>query len=117
DTGGGRDREIALRREPPPGELLRFGNLPASTLDFDRSSVATPQGARLALVRFNIWLPAVATRFESAMSELRAAGGVVIDLRGNPGGVSAVAQGVAGQFVAETLSLGTMKGRADQLEL
>ena len=106
-----------LRRVPPPGDVVRFGNLPPSTLQFERTSAETKQHARVAVVRFNIWLPPVAAAFEKAMPELRAADAVVIDLRGNPGGVSAVAQGVAGHFVAETISLGTMKGRRDHLEL
>jgi carboxyl-terminal processing protease len=96
---------------------VRFGNLPASTVDFQTTSIATRQGAAVALVRFNIWLPVIALQFESAMPALRAGQGVVIDLRGNPGGVAAVAQGVGGQFIAETVSLGTMLGRNDRLEL
>ncbi len=114
---GGSRREVRLRREAPPGDLVSFGNLPPSTLQFERSSTETKEHARVAVVRFNIWLPPVATAFEQAMPELRAADAIVIDLRGNPGGVSAVAQGVAGHFVAETISLGTMKGRRDHLEL
>ena len=114
---GGPRRPIRLRREAPPGDLVRFGNLPPSTLQFERTSTQTKEHARVDVVRFNIWLPPVATAFEQAMAELRAADAIVIDLRGNPGGVSAVAQGVAGHFVAETISLGTMKGRRDHLEL
>jgi carboxyl-terminal processing protease len=109
--------ELVLRREPPPGDVVRFGNLPPSTLRFEKSFVASARRGRVAVVRFNIWLPPVATAFENAMPELREASGIVIDLRGNPGGVAAVAQGVAGHFVDETISLGTMKGRRDQLEL
>ena len=114
---GGSRREIVLQRVPPPGDVVHFGNLPPSTLHFERAAVETKQHARVAVVRFNIWLPPVAAAFEREMPELRAADAVVIDLRGNPGGVSAVAQGVAGHFVAETISLGTMKGRRDHLEL
>jgi carboxyl-terminal processing protease len=113
----GPSRNVVLRREPPPGDVVRFGNLPPSTFQFAHNLVETPRNARVELVRFNIWLPPVAAEFENAMPDLRVADGVVIDLRGNPGGVSAVAQGVAGHFVDETISLGTMKGRRDQLEL
>jgi carboxyl-terminal processing protease len=113
----GSSLDVVLRRERPPGDVVRFGNLPPSTLQFEKSFVETSRRARVAVVRFNIWLPPVATAFENAMPELRKADGIVIDLRGNPGGVSAVAQGVAGHFVNETISLGTMKGRRDQLEL
>jgi carboxyl-terminal processing protease len=109
--------DLVLQRTPPPGDVVRFGNLPPSSLHFERSLVETPLRARVEVVRFNIWLPPVATEFEKSMADLRAADGIVIDLRGNPGGVSAVAQGVAGHFVADTISLGTMKGRRDQLEL
>ena len=117
DGGGGREKDVTLRREPPAGELVRFGNLPPSPVDFETTSIETRNGARVGVVRFNMWLPVTALQFESAMNELREGRGVVIDLRGNPGGVAAVAQGVAGQFIGETVSLGTMQGRNDKLEL
>ena len=109
----GREKDVPLRREPPPGDVVRFGNLPPSTLQFE----TTHRSRRASGTRASPWCAStsgcrqVAARSSSsAMPELRAADAIVIDLRGNPGGVSAVAQGVAGHFVAETISLGTMKG-------
>jgi carboxyl-terminal processing protease len=117
ETGRGREQEVVVWREPAPGERVRFGNLPAAALRFEVTPAETRRRAQVAVVRFNLWLLPVATAFEQAMPELRRADAVVVDLRGNPGGVSAIAQGVAGHFVAETLSLGSMKGRRDDLEL
>lgn len=117
DLGRRRERDVVLERAPPPGELVAFGNLPPSPLVFEITPAQTRRRAAIAVVRFNLWLLPIATAFERAMPELRQAAAIVIDLRGNPGGVSAIAQGVAGHFVDEPVSLGTMKGRRDELEL
>jgi carboxyl-terminal processing protease len=45
------------------------------------------------------------------MDTLRSADGIIIDLRGNPGGIGAMAMGIAGHFTAEARELGEMKTR------
>jgi carboxyl-terminal processing protease len=50
--------------------------------------------------------------FERAISDLRDTPGIVLDLRGNPGGLGIMAMGLAGWFVSEEGQvLGTMLGR------
>lgn len=118
ETGDGDTREVALERRLPGGELTRFGNLPPTRARFDLDWRTTPAGARVAVVRFNIWLLPIARAFDQAMDEIRAgADGVIIDLRDNPGGLAAIAQGIAGHFLDERLSLGALITRHDTLEL
>jgi carboxyl-terminal processing protease len=45
------------------------------------------------------------------VDSVKSCDGVVIDLRGNPGGVGAMVMGFAGYFVDSTQSLGTMRTR------
>ena len=53
--------------------------------------------------------------FQKAVDKFRSADGVIIDLRGNPGGLAAMIMGVSGHFVGERRPLGTMKTRTNEL--
>ena len=117
ETGSGRTKAVALERRPPPGDIVAFGNLPATRTHFTVDWTESPAGGRVAILRFNIWLLPIAAAVERAMPELRQADGLVFDLRGNPGGIAAIAQGVASHFVSERASLGTLKSRRNALEL
>ncbi|MEE2775891.1 MAG: S41 family peptidase [Acidobacteriota bacterium] len=117
ETGAGRRKTLTLERRTPPGQIVAYGNLPPVRTHFEIDWRTTTGGRRVAVTRFNIWMLPIAGAFEHAMGELREADGIVIDLRGNPGGVAAIAQGVASHFLSERASLGTLKSRRNQLEL
>ena len=70
-----------------------------------------PGGLSAGVIRFNVWMTAVDREFEKAMGAHRDADGIVIDLRGNPGGLAAMLMGISGHFVNERKTLGTMKTR------
>ncbi len=113
-----RDRPVSVRLalRPAPGVLTRFGNLPPIRVVAQHERVAAPGGASVGVIRFNYWFPAIATRIDDAVHELRAADGIVIDMRGNFGGVGAMAMGVAGHFTTRMDTLGTMVTRRDRLQ-
>ena len=77
----------------------------------------TPRGATAGVIRFNVWMPAVDPLFQQAVDRFRAASGIVIDLRGNPGGLAAMIMGISGHFLTERKPLGTMKTRDAELQL
>jgi carboxyl-terminal processing protease len=56
-------------------------------------------------------MAAVDAQFQQAMDELRRTDGIIIDLRGNPGGLAAMLMGISGHFVTDRKSLGVMKTR------
>jgi carboxyl-terminal processing protease len=60
-------------------------------------------------------MPAVDQLFQKAMDDFRTSDGVVIDLRGNPGGLAAMLMGISGHFLAEPKPLGVMKTRDSEL--
>ncbi|MCI0437275.1 MAG: S41 family peptidase [Gemmatimonadetes bacterium] len=105
---------IDLERRRQPGEPVRFGNLPAffAELAYER---ITRDGECIGIIRFNIWMVPLAARFDRAVDALRDCAGVIIDLRGNPGGVAGMVMGVAGHFMEERVALGTMRSRGTEL--
>ncbi|MDP9053939.1 MAG: S41 family peptidase [Acidobacteriota bacterium] len=104
-------------REASPGKgtLVRFGNLPEMRLFFDSRSLADGAG----YIHFNEFLdPAsIMPKFEAALGNFRNAPGIIIDIRGNPGGIGIMASGIAGFFIdREGQKLGEMKTRDTTLK-
>jgi carboxyl-terminal processing protease len=97
---------------PARGLVSQFGNLPplAGLVKTDHIISSTPSRC-IGLIAFNIWLPALAQDLENAVDATRGCDGIVIDLRGNPGGLGAMVMGFGGYFVDSTRSLGTMRSR------
>jgi carboxyl-terminal processing protease len=96
----------------------KFGLLPALPTELTWRHLDETERQRwgatdheIGLIRFNIWLIPVARPFDIAMDTLRSADGIIIDLRGNPGGIGAMAMGIAGHFTSEARELGEMKTR------
>lgn len=65
----------------------------------------------IGLIAFSVWLIPVAKPFDTAMDTLRESDGIIIDVRGNPGGIGAMAMGIAGHFTDEPRNLGEMRSR------
>ena len=80
------------------------------------AAMGVPTDLRIAVITFNIWMPTIAADIDAAVDRHREADGMVLDLRGNPGGVGAMSMGVAGHFHDDTDSLGTMRTRDATLE-
>ncbi|MFO0872620.1 MAG: S41 family peptidase [Phycisphaerales bacterium] len=124
--------EIDAVFAPPAGEVVQLGDLPTFHARNEARSI-TPRefeqalgdaaargerhGAReIGLIGFNIWMIPVARPFHEAVDRFRGADGIIIDLRGNPGGVGAMAMGIAGHFCDQPISLGTMKSRGGEIK-
>jgi carboxyl-terminal processing protease len=92
------------------GNMVAFGNLPNMRLEFESRALAGGVG----YIRFNEFLDPVSLmpNFEAALRGFGDAPGVILDLRGNPGGIGIMASGVAGFFIGEAgKQLGQMKMR------
>ena len=107
---------LKLRRTLRPGEAIQFGSLPVLYADLNSSKLQRA-GKRIGLIRFNIWMLPTAIAFNQAIEEHRQADGLILDLRGNVGGVVGMIIGVAGHFFTEPLSLGTLVTRDNRLNL
>jgi carboxyl-terminal processing protease len=113
--GNSRNVAVKLEREPDAGEPARVGNLPTMAVRVESESRRTPNGKSAGIIAFNVWMPSVDGRFQAAVHRLRSADGMVLDLRGNPGGLAAMLMGISGHFLTERKVLGTMKTRETQL--
>jgi carboxyl-terminal processing protease len=112
--------EVSIDRVVPPGRFVTFGNLPALSTNLEHRWL-TPEetgdaDAKIGYIAFNIFMIPIAPLFERAMVEFQDAEGIVIDLRGNPGGVGGMAPALARYFVTEKSQLGTMTMRGAELQ-
>ncbi len=106
----GQVERLKIPRAAPAGDLVSFANLPPMRVVFDARRLEGGAG----YIRLNVFLdPAkVMPEFEAALKDFDAAPGVILDLRGNPGGIGMMAMGIAGFFIDKSgLKLGEMKTR------
>ena len=113
-TGTAVTRTIARWRQQ--GQAITVGNLPTMYVNVTSEERKTPAGNRAGVIGFNVWMAAVDRPFQLAVDEYRNASGIVVDLRGNPGGLAAMMMGIAGHFIPERQSLGVMKSRDNELK-
>jgi carboxyl-terminal processing protease len=113
--GDGARRAIRLERRTLTGELVQLGNLPALTARFETEERSTATEGRVGILRMNYWMPPLMRSIDETVERFRRFDAIVIDLRGNQGGVGAMVMGVAGHFFAERTDLGTMRTRVNTL--
>jgi carboxyl-terminal processing protease len=111
----GNAKHLEFQRAAPKGTLVHFGNLPELRLYFDSRTLADGAG----YIHFNEFLdPAsIMPKFENAVKSFDNAPGIILDLRGNPGGIGLMAMGIAGFFIDKSgQKLGDMKMRDTTLK-
>lgn len=106
------EKMVTLR---PRGLAETFGNLPALDVDLTTRTVRLDDGTTVGVIRFNYWFPVILPALNAAVDSLRGVDGIVIDLRGNFGGLGAMAPGFAGHFLDRADTLGVMRMRANTL--
>jgi carboxyl-terminal processing protease len=111
EDGSGHVRPIALARRAEQGTPVTLGKLPTMYVRVSHERKATPARATAGYIGFNVWMAAVDAQVQRAVDELREADGMILDLRGNPGGLAAMLMGIAGHFVDERTPLGVMQTR------
>ncbi len=111
----GRARAVTMVRQAETGTMAKFGNLPPllSTLTHER---VTQGGKTIGIIRFNIWMPVLSPQFDAAMDSLRDTDAIILDVRGNFGGVGGMSMGIAGHFLDSALTIGTMQQRGASLK-
>jgi carboxyl-terminal processing protease len=115
EDGQGMPVKVSLRRRTESGSPVTVGSLPTMYVRVEHDKKSTPSGATAGVIRFNVWMPAVDAEFQQAMDQFRRADGIIIDLRGNPGGLAAMLMGISGHFLTERVALGVMKTRENEL--
>lgn len=115
--GSGATVKKTIERRPEKGEPVTVGSLPTMFVRVTSSMVDTPAGAKAGVIGFNVWMTAVDRDFQAAIDRFRSADGIVVDLRGNPGGLAAMIMGLSGHFMSERLTLGVMTTKQSPLPL
>jgi carboxyl-terminal processing protease len=110
----GRRRTALVTCGPSQGEWSEpYGHFPSYPIRFD----AHREEDGIAVVSFNVFALPAMRRFRSFCAELRPGDGLILDLRGNQGGVTAIASGICGLLCASRGSLGTLHLREGQASL
>lgn len=114
--GADRNVEKTLVLAEQRGEKIRIGYLPPIHVWIE----SRPIHETVGYVAFNMFVDPgrLMPAFNEAMESFMERDGLVIDLRGNPGGLPAMAMGMAGWLIAEkSQRLGTMITRETQVKL
>jgi carboxyl-terminal processing protease len=107
--------KVSLPRRTESGSPVTVGNLPTMYVRVEQQKKATLSGRTAGVIKFNVWMAAVDAEFQQAIDRFRRADGIIIDLRGNPGGLAAMLMGISGHFLNERVTLGVMKTRDNEL--
>lgn len=104
---------LDLTLDEPRGTPAQFGNLPVYYVQFDARRIE----GTIGYIALNVFFdPArVLGEFAAALKANRDAEGLILDLRGNPGGIGAMAMGLGGWLVTAPDRLGTMITRAGSM--
>jgi carboxyl-terminal processing protease len=105
--GNGKRRVVVIGREVEPGRITKVGNLPAISARLETEKRVV-NGRTIGVIRFNSWMAVLAQDIRDAVDSLRSADAIVVDVRGNLGGLAMMATGAAGHFVDSAQTLGTM---------
>lgn len=105
-------RVFEIERVAYTGEMSPpFGNFPAQQVIFE--SKILPEN--VGYIRFNVWVLPQMEKLQKAILSMKDARGIVFDLRGNPGGVGGMSNGIAGFLFDKESSLGTMRYRTGEM--
>jgi carboxyl-terminal processing protease len=109
--------EIDLIRQPARGEPVQFGNLPVLHSYLEHARLSTGDGRCVGMIQFNIWMVPLTEHYNRAVDELSDCAGMIIDIRGNGGGVGGMVMNAAGSFMSEMSLLGVIQSRHGELRL
>jgi len=97
-------KEIKVQREALKGETIFIGqNFPDQFLKFESATLSDQVG----YIKFNLFALPIIEKFCKALTELKDKKAIIIDLRGNTGGILGTLAGLGGMLTEKSLDLGT----------
>lgn len=125
--GYGRERTLGIPRSRENGTSVTIAGLPTMHARLEAREAKPEEllaaGAnvdgeppRIGVIRFNVWMVPIATPFHRAIDQFRDADAIIVDLRGNHGGLGGLATGIAGHFCDRPASLGVLRLRHAELD-
>lgn len=109
------EKEVGFMK--PLGQPARFGNLPTMHVRCESRRIDGPAGP-ITYIKLNTFFdpPRVMGKIQEALTAQPPAKAVILDLRGNPGGIAGMAMGIGGWFVERPdQKLGTLSTRESSL--
>ncbi|MCS7065345.1 MAG: S41 family peptidase, partial [Fimbriimonadales bacterium] len=103
----GEERDITLTRAPIKKASEPIGLLPPVPLRLETRML----NDRIGYIAFNAFLPAVMEPVRKAVREMRQARALIIDLRGNMGGIGWMAGGIGGLLTDREIPMGVIRLR------
>jgi carboxyl-terminal processing protease len=112
----GRRSTVPFARVIEAGQALTLGNLPTFHVRVATHEDVTPAQRHVGVIAFNLWMTPINQAVDDAMERYGHDDGLVIDLRGNPGGLATMITGVAGHLLREPVVLATSHMRGATLQ-
>ena len=108
-----RTRSYSIELQEYSGRMsLPLGNMGESPIEIDKRIL----GNDVAYIRFNLWTPSLMEEIRTYIKSIdESVKGLIIDIRGNPGGIGLMATGLAGMLVDDEYLMGTMRLRQGHL--
>ncbi|MEM7165950.1 MAG: S41 family peptidase [Planctomycetota bacterium] len=112
--GDGQRHELELELAAPSGESTRFGYMPEAHFRYHSKRLTKDVG----YIHFNMFMDPVtlSSSFSESIEEFMDCPGLIIDVRGNPGGIGGMVMGMSGWLIDESgRHLGVMKQRVGEI--
>ncbi len=108
--GAAKPRSKTVKCHPYQVERVTLGNLKNVPVTVEHRMLPK---STIGYLHFNIWMVPLMTKIEAAIAQMREQGmtGLVLDLRGNPGGVGPMVVPLGRLLLSEAADLGTMHMR------
>lgn len=107
-------RTITIKRERLKGEMSpAIGNLPSMYTEFESRRLRGGVG----YIRFNAFVPLLMEKLCGTLRSMRNAPGIILDLRGNQGGLMGMVGGLGGLLETSPMSIGAMQMRNGRIPL
>lgn len=103
------EKTLTVTPRKSTAKMVTFGALPPIRTELESKTLA----GGIGYVRFSIFLLPISDPVKEAIKGFARSGapGIIIDLRGNRGGVGIMASGIAGTLTDKQINIGTMKTR------
>jgi carboxyl-terminal processing protease len=109
-----KEHEAVIKREHLKGTLSpALGNLPPLYSELETKRLPD----NIGYLRFTVFTPQLAEKICAAVKSMRDAPGLIIDLRGNPGGVMGMASGIVGLLTNKRGLIGIVRTRSGGLPI
>lgn len=106
--GLNREHTVTMVRRRLEGEMSpAIGNLPPMYTEFEQRRFA----GGIGYIRFNAFVPLLMKKVCAALRSMNDAPGLILDLRGNHGGLLGMASGISGLIDQNSFSIGMMQSR------